>query len=136
MGVVELGMSTPGEIRSLTEIAEPDVGLVTNIAEAHLEFFGSLEAIADAKGALFEAMPAHATAVVNAEDEQVLAQAKRFRGNHVTYAFDVPADIKGVDRDPLAPGLSFSVRAFGGEPAYPFPVLCAADTTLPTYLRH
>ena len=121
VGVVELGMSAPGEIRTLTEIAEPDVGLVTNIAEAHLEFFGSVEAIADAKGELFGALPAHATAVVNAEDEQVLAQAKRFRGKHVTYAFDVPADIKGVDRDPLAPGLSFSVQAFGDEPV---PISC------------
>lgn len=118
VGVVELGMSAPGEIRTLAEIAEPDVGLVTNISEAHLEFFGSVDAIAEAKGELFEAMPTNATAVVNAEDERVVAQGKRFRGKHVTYALDVPADIEVVDRDFLAPGLSFSVRAFGGEPAH------------------
>ena len=116
VGVVELGMSASGEIRTLAEIAEPDVGLVTNVADAHLEFFGSIEEIADAKGELFEALPTGGTAVVNASDERVGAQAKRFRGDKLTFAFGPDADVRGLDYDPLAPGLSFAV-SYGNEMA-------------------
>ena len=114
VGVVELGMSAPGEIRTLTGIAVPDCGLVTNIAEAHLEFFGSIEGIAEAKGELYEALPAGATALVNADDERVVTQAKRFGGRRVTYGFGKGADVRGCDYDPLGPGVRFAVRAFGG----------------------
>ena len=114
VGVVELGMSAPGEIRTLTEIAVPDIGLVTNIAEAHLEYFGSLSAIAAAKGELFEALPARATAVVNADDELVRAQADRFRGRHVTYGFSEGVDVRGTGYASRPSGLVFEVNAFGG----------------------
>lgn len=114
VGVVELGMSAPGEIRTLTEIAVPDCGVLTTIAEAHLEFFGSVSAIADAKGELFEALPVGATAVVNADDERVRAQAHRFRGRRVTYGFSAGVDVRGSDYAPRGSGLSFEVRAFGG----------------------
>jgi UDP-N-acetylmuramoyl-tripeptide--D-alanyl-D-alanine ligase len=66
--VVELGMNHAGEIRDLTALAAPEVGLVTNAGTAHIEFLGSREAIARAKGELFEGLKADATAVVNADD--------------------------------------------------------------------
>ena len=114
VGVVELGMSAPGEIRTLTEIAVPDCGVLTTIAEAHLEYFGSLSAIAAAKGELFEALPAGATAVVNADDELVRAQAGRFSGRHVTYGFSEGVDVRGTGYAARPSGLVFEVSAFGG----------------------
>ena len=114
VGVVELGMSAPGEIRTLTEIAAPDCGVLTTIAEAHLEYFGSLDAIAAAKGELFEALPAGATAVVNADDELVRAQAGRFSGRHVTYGFAEGVDVRGSGYAARPSGLVFEVNAFGG----------------------
>ncbi|MXW70483.1 MAG: UDP-N-acetylmuramoyl-tripeptide--D-alanyl-D-alanine ligase [Acidobacteria bacterium] len=114
VGVVELGMSAPGEIRTLTEIAAPDCGVLTTIAEAHLEYFGSLEAIAAAKGELYETLPAGATAVVNADDERVRAQAGRFSGRRVTYGFAEGVDVRGWDYNSLGGGIEFAVSAFGG----------------------
>ena len=66
--VIELGMNHAGEIRALAGLAAPDVALVTNAGTAHLEFLGTREAIARAKGEIFEALPADGTAVINADD--------------------------------------------------------------------
>ena len=66
--VVELGANHRGEIATLTALARPAVGVVTQCAPAHLEGFGSIEGVARAKGELFEHMPDDAVAVVNADD--------------------------------------------------------------------
>jgi UDP-N-acetylmuramoyl-tripeptide--D-alanyl-D-alanine ligase len=75
--VAEMGARGPGHIRSLTGIVPPDVGVVCNVGTAHLGEFGSVEAIADAKGELVEAVPADGWAVLNADDPRVLAMAPR-----------------------------------------------------------
>ena len=80
MAVVELGMSAPGEIRTLLGIAEPDVRVWTNVAEAHLEHFPSVEAIADAKAEILEGADADDVLVANAGDARVMARASRFAG--------------------------------------------------------
>ncbi|HSA88830.1 MAG TPA: UDP-N-acetylmuramoyl-tripeptide--D-alanyl-D-alanine ligase [Burkholderiales bacterium] len=66
--VVEMGMNHAGEIRYLTRLAAPDVALINNAGPAHLEFFGSVEAIARAKGEIFEGLRPGGTAVINADD--------------------------------------------------------------------
>ena len=66
--VVELGANHPGEIATLTALARPSVGVITQCAPAHLEGFGSIEGVARAKGELFEHLPVDAVAVVNADD--------------------------------------------------------------------
>ncbi len=66
--VLEMGMRGPGEIRSLCRIARPRVGIVTGIAPVHLEVMGSMEAIAQAKAELVEALPASGTAVIPADE--------------------------------------------------------------------
>jgi UDP-N-acetylmuramoyl-tripeptide--D-alanyl-D-alanine ligase len=66
--VVEMGMNHAGEIRYLTRLAAPDVALINNAGPAHLEFFGSVEAIARAKGEIFEGLQPGGTAVINADD--------------------------------------------------------------------
>jgi UDP-N-acetylmuramoyl-tripeptide--D-alanyl-D-alanine ligase len=73
--VLEMGMSEPGEIARLAAIAPPHVGLVTNVAEVHLEQLRTLEAVADAKGELYRALAPGAVAVVNLDDPHVRAQA-------------------------------------------------------------
>lgn len=66
--VVEMGMNHAGEIRYLTRIASPDVALITNAGTAHIEYLGSVEAIARAKGEIFEGLKEDGTAVINADD--------------------------------------------------------------------
>jgi len=66
--VVEMGMNHAGEIRYLARLAAPDVALVNNAGTAHIEFFGSVEAIARAKGEIFEGLKPGGTAVINADD--------------------------------------------------------------------
>jgi len=66
--VLEMGAGKPGDIAYLAAIARPEIGLVNNIAPAHLERMGSLEGIAETKGAMYSALPAHGVAVVNADD--------------------------------------------------------------------
>lgn len=69
--VLELGTSEKGEIAELARIAQPDVGILTLVAEAHLEGLGSLEGVAQEKGALLRALPGDGTAVGNADDVRV-----------------------------------------------------------------
>jgi len=66
--VVEMGMNHAGEIRFLARLAAPDVALINNAGPAHYEFFGSVEAIARAKGEIFEGLKPGGTAVINADD--------------------------------------------------------------------
>jgi UDP-N-acetylmuramoyl-tripeptide--D-alanyl-D-alanine ligase len=71
--VLEMGMSEPGEIDRLAEIARPQVGVVTNAFPAHLESMGSVENVARAKGELFLRLPPGGTAVYNADDPLIAA---------------------------------------------------------------
>ena len=66
--VIEMGMNHAGEIRYLSQIASPDVALITNAGTAHIEYLGSVEAIARAKGEIFEGLQEDGTAVINADD--------------------------------------------------------------------
>ena len=94
IAVVELGMNHAGEISTLVRIAEPDVRVWTNVGPAHLEFFGSVEAIADAKAEILEnALPAHVL-VANADDPLVVARARRFGGRVVTFGLRASADVR------------------------------------------
>ena len=92
--VVELGMNAPGEIFELTTVVEPHVGVVTSAVEAHLEFFDSVDGIADAKAELFDAMPRYGVAVANADDTRVVSRAVlQAPGRLVTYARHQPSDV-------------------------------------------
>ncbi len=93
IAVIEMGMNVPGEIRRLTEIAEPDVGLITNIQKAHLEGMGSLERIQAEKGELFRKMKRDGSIIVNQDDPRVVALAEEFEGQKITFGIDHPADV-------------------------------------------
>lgn len=95
--VVELGMNHPGEIRTLVSIAEPDVRVWTNVGDAHIGFFESADAIADAKAEVVEgAAPGHVL-VANADDPRVMARVSAFRGRTVTFGTHNAADVRATD---------------------------------------
>lgn len=85
VAVLEMGMNAPGEIRRLTSIARPWVGVVTNVTAAHLEKLGTVDQVARAKGEMFEAMDPAGIAVVNDEDPLVCAMGKKFPGRVVSF---------------------------------------------------
>jgi UDP-N-acetylmuramoyl-tripeptide--D-alanyl-D-alanine ligase len=94
MAVIEMGMSHAGEIRALAKIAQPEIGVVTNVAAVHLEFFDSLAGIARAKYELVESLPSGGTAVLNADDEYVSQFGRDFKGKVVMYGTRATADVR------------------------------------------
>jgi UDP-N-acetylmuramoyl-tripeptide--D-alanyl-D-alanine ligase len=108
--VLEMGMNVPGEIRRLTEIAEPDVGLITNIQKVHLEGIGSLEKLKEEKGELFRRMRKDGTILVNQDDPRVVELAKEFSGQRITFGVENPADVMAKEiRFRGAKGTSFTL---------------------------
>jgi UDP-N-acetylmuramoyl-tripeptide--D-alanyl-D-alanine ligase len=95
--VIEMGMNHRGEIARLAEIAQPDVGLVTNVGTAHIEFLGSQSEIAAEKGDLFAALPASGIAVANWDDAWVREQSQRARGDVVSFGIDPAAMVRAED---------------------------------------
>ncbi|MGB9465610.1 MAG: UDP-N-acetylmuramoyl-tripeptide--D-alanyl-D-alanine ligase [Candidatus Acidiferrum sp.] len=90
--VLEMGMSRRGELARLAAIARPDVGVVTRVAPAHLEFFSSVDEIALAKRELIEGLNGRgSTAVLNADDPRVVAFGAFAPGRVLTYGIDAPA---------------------------------------------
>jgi UDP-N-acetylmuramoyl-tripeptide--D-alanyl-D-alanine ligase len=94
VAVIEMGMSHAGEIRALAKIAQPEVGVVTNVAAVHLEFFDSLAGIARAKYELIESLPAGGTAVLNGDDEYVSQFGRDFKGKVVIYGTGANAGVR------------------------------------------
>ncbi|UOF89153.1 UDP-N-acetylmuramoyl-tripeptide--D-alanyl-D-alanine ligase [Fodinisporobacter ferrooxydans] len=113
IAVVEMGMNHAGEIRLLSQIAEPDVGVITNIGESHLEFFGSRSGIADAKWELIdqlEQLGGQRTAVVNGDEPLLRERAGRFSGRLLFFGIQPGNDVHPVQlqRNGLS-GYTFSV---------------------------
>jgi UDP-N-acetylmuramoyl-tripeptide--D-alanyl-D-alanine ligase len=110
VAVIEMGMSHAGEIRALAKIAQPEIGVVTNVAAVHLEFFDSLAGIARAKYELIESLPANGTAVLNADDEYVSQFGRGFKGKVLMYGTSAGADLRGENiRSNGAAGTEFDV---------------------------
>lgn len=86
--VLEMGARGIGHIATLCAIASPTVGVLTRVAGAHLELFGSIEAVAQTKGELIESLPGDGIAVLNADDANVLAMRSRTSARVLRYSTD------------------------------------------------
>lgn len=122
--VLEMGMNVPGEIRRLTEIAEPDVGLITNIQRAHLEGVGSLERIKEEKGALYQGMRRDGSIIVNQDDPRVVELGEVFPGRKITVGIERPAEVTARQiRTQGREGTSFLLSLGGEETLVRLPLL-------------
>jgi len=116
VAVIEMGMSHAGEIRALAKIAQPEIGVVTNVAPVHLEFFDSLAGIARAKYELIESLPPSGTAVLNADDEYVAQFGRGFKGRVVKYGMRAGADVRAENiQSQGVKGSTFDVVTAGGR---------------------
>jgi len=114
LAVIEMGMSHAGEIRALARIAHPDIGVVTNVAPVHLEFFDSLAGIARAKYELIESLPSNGAAVLNADDEYVSQFGRHFKGKVIKYGTSIGADVRAENVQSLgADGSEFDIVVAG-----------------------
>lgn len=114
--VVEMGMSALGEIARLTEIAAPEVGLVTNVGPAHLGPLGSMANIASAKTELFRGLDPSATALVNLDDPWLAPWAAKLDCRVVTFGSHEAAMVRCGDVSALGGRLAFSLWLPGEPP--------------------
>jgi UDP-N-acetylmuramoyl-tripeptide--D-alanyl-D-alanine ligase len=108
IAVWEIGMNHPGEIAALAKIAAPDVGIITNIGVAHIEFMGSRDAIAQEKGALAEAIGPQGTLILNADDPFSERIAKRTRAKTI-FAGTKNGTVCATDLRQNASGAEFTI---------------------------
>ena len=101
MAVVELGMNHEGEIRTLVGIAEPEVRVWTNVGDAHLGFFASADALADAKAEILEGARATDLLIASADDERIRARIESFGGRTVTFGLSDRAHVRASAVEPL-----------------------------------
>lgn len=102
-GVFEIGMNHAGEITPLSRLVRPHAVVITNVAPAHLEFFGSLEAIADAKAEIFAGLEPGGLAILGRDHEQALrliAHAEEAEAAILTYGISEEADVRIEDYAP------------------------------------
>ncbi|MGZ7031604.1 MAG: UDP-N-acetylmuramoyl-tripeptide--D-alanyl-D-alanine ligase, partial [Thermoanaerobaculia bacterium] len=114
--VSEMGMNHKGEIAQLAGWTHPDVGVYTNIGPVHIEFFGTVEKIAEAKRELLENLKPGGLVVLNADNEHVMRIAKGFEGRTVTYGIDHDAEYRGTNiRERGLLGTRFTIEAEGSR---------------------
>ena len=113
VAVIEMGMSSIGEIGRLAEIARPQIGVLTNIGEGHLANLKTLKNVQAAKGELYDALSEQGTAIVNADDPLVFELAKSVRAKVITYGIYNEADVRAVDiRQAENKGFSLNIHFF------------------------
>jgi len=117
--VLEMGMNRSGEIGRLTEIADPDIGLITNVGRAHLEGVGSIEGVAKAKVELLDRMAPRALAILNGDDRILMQAAAAFRKKPVTFGQGLQNTVRAEKiRNMGRQGFSFDLHWKGNS----FPV--------------
>ena len=112
VGVFEIGMNHAGEIAPLAAIARPDIAIITNIGGAHIEFLGTLDAIAQEKGMLAEAVCKNGTVILNADDAFTPSIAKRTRARVMTAGL-LGGELRATDLEHLSTGSRFRLHATG-----------------------
>jgi UDP-N-acetylmuramoyl-tripeptide--D-alanyl-D-alanine ligase len=125
--VAEMGMSTPGELATLSRLGRPDAVVYTNVRPAHLEFFGSLRSIAEAKAELMEALDPEGLVVANADDAEVERIVGRHGGEVIRYGLESDVEHGAEEIEIDAEGHTLFVWRSGEE---------RFDVALPLLGRH
>ena len=125
--IVEMGANHFGEIARLAEIARPDIGVVNNAGDAHLEGFGSREGVAQAKGELFAALGDNGIAVINADDDYAPLWRELAGGADVlSFGLSEHADVRAVNVHPEPPeaptAVEFELRTPEGRQSVNLPL--------------
>lgn len=119
--IAELGMSAPGEIRALARLARPSIGVITNVAPAHMENFDSLDDVAAAKRELAEEVPDEGTLIVGADDDRTARIGREMAGRVdrvITFGTDPEATVGAEELLRTASGWELQLRV-PGEPLTP-----------------
>jgi Alr-MurF fusion protein len=123
VAVLELACNAFDDVAHLAELTRPRIAVVTAVNHAHLSHLGSLQAIAQEKGRLVEALPHDGVAILNYDDAWVRAMRERTRAQVITYGLSPDADIVASELRPDPDGLQFVVHFPGvggrGTPGYP-----------------
>ncbi len=122
-GVFEMGMNHAGELLALTHMVRPHIAIVTTIAPAHTEFFDSEEAIADAKGEIFQGLEPGGTAIVPFDSphrDRLIAAAAGHAARIVTFGLSNGADVRAVEVMHGQPGGTFVTAKIGAEKTLSF----------------
>jgi UDP-N-acetylmuramoyl-tripeptide--D-alanyl-D-alanine ligase len=122
--VCEMGARGRGHIRMLCRVSRPDIGVVTNVGVAHMELFGSPEALREAKAELPESLEPNGTAVLNGDDPVVRTYTRRTRGRVVLFGRGSDADVRAerVTMDPRTGRASFRLVSPAGVARVTLPV--------------
>jgi UDP-N-acetylmuramoyl-tripeptide--D-alanyl-D-alanine ligase len=122
--VIEMAMRGLGEIRRLAVIAQPSVGIITNVGISHIERLGSQGGIADAKAELLAELPPDGLAVLNAEDGYFPVMSERFSGRLISFGSCSDADVQAGEMKSLKDGrCSFALTCKDGSVQVTMPVL-------------
>jgi UDP-N-acetylmuramoyl-tripeptide--D-alanyl-D-alanine ligase len=115
LAVLEMGTNAVGEIARLTTVAGPDIGLITNVARAHLEGFGDLKGVAAAKGELLEGMSTQATGILNGDNELTRGLASTFQGSTITFGLGTENRVRAEDTRSAGDGSQTFTIQMDGE---------------------
>jgi UDP-N-acetylmuramoyl-tripeptide--D-alanyl-D-alanine ligase len=119
--VLEMGMNHAGELSALTRLVRPHVAIVTTIAAAHIEYFGTVEAIADAKGEIFEGLEPGGTAIIPFDSPyaaRLTSKAKECGANCVTFGRGLGADVSALETVQTNNGTNILARLPGAEVSF------------------
>jgi UDP-N-acetylmuramoyl-tripeptide--D-alanyl-D-alanine ligase len=117
-GVFEMGMNHAGELAQLTRMVRPHVALVTAIAPAHIEYFGSETAIADAKGEIFQGLELGGTAIIPFDSphrSRLIDAAKPYAANIITFGRSDGADVRALDEVRVSGGTQVTAMLPGAD---------------------
>jgi len=95
--ILEMGADRPGDIQYLADFVKCQIGIVTEVGQSHIEFFGNLENIAREKGELVRSLSDRGLAILNADNPRVLSMAENLKSAVVTFGFGEQADLRATD---------------------------------------
>jgi len=113
--VLEMGMNHLGEIAYLASLCSPDIGIITNTGPAHLEGVGSMEGVVSAKGELLEKIRPGGVAILNADDPNVGALARKTEEKTLYFGFSDAADVRAQSIETTGAGANFTLVLPGGK---------------------